>query len=101
MVPFGGQGSKKAMEDAGALGYLFKNINDPADIESLLTSIELFRKTGCRECRFCRKSGLVRKWKLSRSFKNMRILPAQVRPAVSYMIRRKETDEITAVLSNP
>lgn len=31
MLPFSGQGSNQAIEDAAALGYLFKNIGDRAD----------------------------------------------------------------------
>ncbi len=44
MLPFGGQGSNSAMEDAGALGYLFRSIHDPAAIEKQLQLFELVRK---------------------------------------------------------
>ena len=43
MLPFGGQGSNSAMEDAGALGYLFRSIHDPAPIEKHLQLFELVR----------------------------------------------------------
>lgn len=44
MLPFGGQGSNQAMEDAGALGYLFKGVDDPNAIEERLSLFELARK---------------------------------------------------------
>ena len=44
MMPFGGQGSNMAMEDAGALGYLFRSISDPAAVEKQLPLFELVRK---------------------------------------------------------
>ncbi len=44
MLPFDGQGSNSAMEDAGALGYLFQSIHDPAAIEKQLQLFELVRK---------------------------------------------------------
>ena len=44
MLPFGGQGSNMAMEDAGALGYLFRSISDPAAVEKQLPLFELVRK---------------------------------------------------------
>ena len=40
MLPFSGQGSNQAMEDAVALGYLFKNIGDRAD--KISKRLELF-----------------------------------------------------------
>ena len=39
MLPFGGQGSNQAMEDAGALGFLFKGTHTG---ESLAKSLGLF-----------------------------------------------------------
>lgn len=44
MLPFSGQGSNSAMEDAGALGHLFRSIHDPAAIEKQLQMFELVRK---------------------------------------------------------
>ena len=44
MLPFGGQGSNSALEDAGALGYLFRSIHDPAAIQKQLQLFELVRK---------------------------------------------------------
>ena len=44
MLPFGGQGSNMAMEDAGALGYLFRSISDPTAVEKQLPLFELVRK---------------------------------------------------------
>lgn len=44
MLPFGGQGSNYAMEDAGALGYLFRSLHDPAAIEKQLQLFERVRK---------------------------------------------------------
>ena len=44
MLPFGGQGSNMAMEDAGALGYLFRSISDPTAVEKQLRLFELVRK---------------------------------------------------------
>lgn len=44
MMPFGGQGSNSAMEDAGALGHLFRSVHDPATIEKRLQLFWLVRK---------------------------------------------------------
>lgn len=44
MLPFSGQGANTAMEDGGALGYLFRGIQDPATIEKQLQMFELVRK---------------------------------------------------------
>ena len=44
MLPFGGQGSNSAMEDAGALGELFRSVHDPASIEKRLLLFERVRK---------------------------------------------------------
>lgn len=44
MLPFGGQGSNCAMEDAGALGRLFRSVHDPAAIEPRLALFEQIRK---------------------------------------------------------
>ena len=44
MLPFSGQGSNTAMEDGGALGYLFRGIQDPAAVEKQLPLFELVRK---------------------------------------------------------
>lgn len=44
MLPFGGQGANSAMEDGGALGYLFRDIHDPAAVEKRLKLFELVRK---------------------------------------------------------
>ena len=39
MLPFGGQGSNQAIEDAGALGYLFNGLEAG---EAVIRSIDLF-----------------------------------------------------------
>ena len=44
MLPFGGQGSNLAMEDAGALGHLLRDVHDPAAVEKRLALFELVRK---------------------------------------------------------
>lgn len=44
MLPFSGQGANSAMEDGGALGYLFRDIHDPAAVEKRLQLFELVRK---------------------------------------------------------
>lgn len=41
MLPFGGQGSNQAIEDAGALGFLFSNIET---CENLTKNFNLFDK---------------------------------------------------------
>ena len=43
MLPFGGQGANSAMEDGGALGYLFRNVHDPARVEERLALFERVR----------------------------------------------------------
>ena len=40
MLPFSGQGSNQAIEDAATLGYLFRNIGDRAD--KISKRLELF-----------------------------------------------------------
>lgn len=45
MLPFSGQAANLAMEDGGALGYLFKSINDPAAVQQRLRLFELVRKS--------------------------------------------------------
>lgn len=44
MLPFGGQGSNSAIEDAGALGYLFTGVDDPESITKQLLLFERSRK---------------------------------------------------------
>ena len=44
MLPFSGQGANTAMEDGGALGYLFRGIQDPAAVEKQSQLFELVRK---------------------------------------------------------
>lgn len=44
MLPFSGQGANSAMEDGGALGYLFRDSHDPAAVEKRLHLFELVRK---------------------------------------------------------
>ena len=44
MLPFSGQGGAAGMEDGGALGYLFRGIQDPAAVEKQLQLFELVRK---------------------------------------------------------
>ena len=41
MQPFGGQGANQALEDAGALGYIFNNIHID---EGLTISLDMFDK---------------------------------------------------------
>ena len=44
MLPFSGQGANSAMEDGGALGYLFRSVDDPAAVEGRLALFERVRK---------------------------------------------------------
>ena len=44
MLPFSGQAANCAMEDAGALGYLFRSVHDSAAVEGRLPLFELARK---------------------------------------------------------
>lgn len=44
MLPFGGQGSNQAIEDGGALGYLLKNVHDPAKVAHRLKLFESIRR---------------------------------------------------------
>ena len=44
MLPFGGQGSNQAIEDAGALGYLFQDIDSPDGISERLQMFEQVRR---------------------------------------------------------
>jgi salicylate hydroxylase len=41
MLPFNAQGAVSAMEDGGALGYLFENINDASSVPERL---EVFQR---------------------------------------------------------
>ena len=43
MLPFGGQGSNQAMEDAGALGYLFNNL-ETESVTKKMTLFEIVRR---------------------------------------------------------
>ena len=43
MLPYGGQGSNQAIEDAGALGFLFDKIHDPSEIPNLFNIFETVR----------------------------------------------------------
>ncbi len=45
MLPFGGQGSNQAIEDGGALGFLFEGIERPGEISRRLEMFELVRRT--------------------------------------------------------
>lgn len=44
MLPFGGQGSNQAIEDAGALGYLLNGIRTAAEIPKRLELFEVVRR---------------------------------------------------------
>jgi len=44
MLPFGGQGANCAIEDGGALGYVLKNVTEPASIPSRLELFQNARK---------------------------------------------------------
>ena len=44
MLPFGGQGSNQAIEDAGALGYLLKGIDDAAKVSNRCKLFEGVRR---------------------------------------------------------
>ena len=44
MLPFGGQGSNQALEDAGALGYLLNDINDAEKVGKRLKMFETVRR---------------------------------------------------------
>lgn len=44
ILPFGGQGGNMAIEDGGALGFLFKDVVDPDQVESRLELFERVRK---------------------------------------------------------
>lgn len=44
MLPFGGQGSNQAIEDGGALGFLFNGIENADDIPKRLELFEQARK---------------------------------------------------------
>ncbi len=44
MLPFGGQGSNQAIEDAGALGYLFNNLETEASVTKRMTLFETVRR---------------------------------------------------------
>ena len=44
MLPFGGQGSNLAVEDAGSLGYLLRGVNDATSLKDRLHLFEQARK---------------------------------------------------------
>lgn len=44
MLPFGGQGANQAIEDAGALGALFKDVVEPQHIPARLQLFEAVRR---------------------------------------------------------
>lgn len=43
MLPFGGQGANQAIEDAGALGYILKGVENPEDVPARLKVFEKVR----------------------------------------------------------
>lgn len=45
MLPFGGQGSNQAMEDAGALGFLFNNIGTGGEVSKSLALFDTVRRS--------------------------------------------------------
>ena len=44
MLPFGGQGSNQALEDAGALGYLLNDINEEEKVGKRIKMFETVRR---------------------------------------------------------
>ena len=44
MLPFGGQGANQALEDGGALGYLFRGVENAAEIPTRLALFETVRR---------------------------------------------------------
>lgn len=44
MLPFGGQGSNQAIEDAGALGYMLDGLENTNDIQKRLELFETVRR---------------------------------------------------------
>ncbi|KAJ5519543.1 hypothetical protein N7453_001965 [Penicillium expansum] len=44
MLPFGGQGANQALEDGGALGYLFRGVDNAAEIPTRLALFETVRR---------------------------------------------------------
>ena len=44
MLPFGGQGSNQAIEDAGALGYMLDGLENTNDIQKRLEIFEIVRR---------------------------------------------------------
>ena len=44
MLPFGGQGSNQAIEDGGALGFLFGGVDNVVDIPSRLLLFDKVRR---------------------------------------------------------
>ena len=43
MLPYGGQGSNQAIEDAGALGCLFNDVHDPGENPNIFNLFETVR----------------------------------------------------------
>ena len=44
MLPFGGQGSNQALEDAGALGYLLNDVNEEREVGKRIQMFETVRR---------------------------------------------------------
>lgn len=44
MLPFSGQGANQAIEDAGALGYLFDGVHSAAEVPTLISLFEKVRR---------------------------------------------------------
>ena len=44
MLPFGGQGSNQALEDAGALGYLLHDVNEERHVGKRIKMFETVRR---------------------------------------------------------
>lgn len=44
MLPFGGQGSNQAMEDAAAIGYMFSGLSGLSDLSAISKRLSLFEQ---------------------------------------------------------
>ncbi|KAL8677477.1 MAG: hypothetical protein Q9186_006093 [Xanthomendoza sp. 1 TL-2023] len=69
MLPFGGQGSNQAMEDAAALGHLLTNVTDPAAIEKRLWLFEKVRKNRATRVQILSKARVGREKEVEEELK--------------------------------
>ncbi|KAI8633675.1 putative salicylate hydroxylase [Xylariaceae sp. FL1651] len=64
MLPFGGQGANQAIEDAGALGAILRDVDSAADIPASLQRFEEVRRLRASRVQILSKTRLGKEWEV-------------------------------------